>query len=605
MEDSQYQQVNNSPTGESFDDIDSKSINPIKKPAKKEVSSVSASNEEQLKKASLQANTPKPTKNNSSDNTFVKSDSQITEKLIIYYNKNKMLIDNPYVKVDRKLNHHTIAYVSGFVTADLYDYYVLAANKDTKLEIRFVDNNNANKLLFKGLVSDINCTTEGVMENALYHIEISAISYTYLMDIKSNFTTFQNKDETYKNIVDNIVSKYEKGQCLFLEDSSSKLEKFTIQYQETDWEFIMRMASRFNCALLPDMSADFPRFKFGIKSGTDRGNLEKYNYKVERNIDNFRAAKVNQLVEGINELDFISYCVYFEHEKTVFEIGDKVAFHGIELYVNEIYIEIKDHNMYCLMFLTSENALKRRHYPNSKILGVSIVGQVVERAANMLKLHFVDLEEMPEIEKMWWFNYTTFYSTFYCMPDKNDFVNVYFPSYADEDAYAINSIKQLPLTGYDRSSSIPMVRSSQVNENGRKRNGISTSSDSSSDESSSGNALIDNFDTISNDPDTKFLSTKDGKRIVLRPNSIQIVFTDGTYVVLNDNDGICVHTPKNIELHANNDIDIIAKNSINVVAGTQIHIGSTGGEENGPIVSSQILMEPELITTKSEHIKMN
>lgn len=49
--------------------------------------------------------------------------------------------------------------------------------------------------------------------------------------------------------------------------NSKKLGQFTLQYQETDWKFLKRLASRFQTGLVPDPIAAKPSLTVGLPEG--------------------------------------------------------------------------------------------------------------------------------------------------------------------------------------------------------------------------------------------------------------------------------------------------------------------------------------------------
>ncbi len=56
----------------------------------------------------------------------------------------------------------------------------------------------------------------------------------------------------------------------------AKLESFVLQYEETDWAFLKRLASRFGSVLVPEVTAASPKVFFGVP--------ECKQHKVERDV---------------------------------------------------------------------------------------------------------------------------------------------------------------------------------------------------------------------------------------------------------------------------------------------------------------------------------
>lgn len=489
--------------------------------------------------------------------------SPITEQVVICFNEETMNMTDIYVKIDHGLNRHATAHIQGMLTKETQDIYVKLAEQTTQISIQLIKSNDI-QITFYGLLTNIQTYAEDVGHKSLYFISMQVVSYTQLMDITSQFRVFQDVTMTYKKLIQDVTEPYQ-AQFQMEAGEFDPLKQFTLQYEETDWAFLMRMASRFYTALLPDISSPFPRFKFGLTQFKHRGSLKQYNYTVNKNIMGYREINANTWIDSTEEIDVTTYQVYFENEGKALRMGDTVLYYGKYLYVNEVIYEIRDHNLYTQVSLTRYDALKRAKFLNHRIQGTSIIGQVVKRTNNQLKLFFPKFETLLlPVEKMNDFEYATVYSAFYCMPEVSDFANLYFPTNEEMDAFVNNSIKQSPRGGYDRRNKMPMLYNAQ-NPPPFALSEAELADDFVKD--------VNPFDEISDDPNTKMLITKDGNRIVIRPNSIQIVFQDEkTYLVLKNGKGIKLHTPNDIVFQAEMDIIVNAKNNILITAKDELSL---------------------------------
>ena len=89
---------------------------------------------------------------------------------------------------------------------------------------------------------------------------------------KSN-RVFQKKVQTYMGIASTVTADTEHSACI-LPGSDMRTGGTLIQYQETDWRFLKRMASQLGLPLVPDTSYYYPRFYLGLPEG-EKGNWEK------------------------------------------------------------------------------------------------------------------------------------------------------------------------------------------------------------------------------------------------------------------------------------------------------------------------------------------
>ena len=121
----------------------------------------------------------------------------------------------------------------------------------------------------------------------------------------------------YTQLIDEVIKDYS-GDYIDVVAKGSTTDKFIIQYDESDWEFLKRMASHFNAGLVPDTYSDKPKFWFGTPEGAGKGELEKYHYSVSKKIGEYRRASENHN-ENIDEKDFIYYKIETED---LLNIGD-------------------------------------------------------------------------------------------------------------------------------------------------------------------------------------------------------------------------------------------------------------------------------------------
>ena len=113
-----------------------------------------------------------------------------------------------------------------------------------------------------------------IKEEGRYRIaDVQAVSGTILLDQKKCNRVFQKKAQTYMGIANTVTADTEHSACI-LPGSDMQTGGTLIQYQETDWNFLKRMASQLGLPLVPDISYYYPRFYLGLPEGGKR-NWEK------------------------------------------------------------------------------------------------------------------------------------------------------------------------------------------------------------------------------------------------------------------------------------------------------------------------------------------
>lgn len=425
------------------------------------------------------------------------------------------------LSIHKKINDHARVNFTALVPEGEKDKYVQQTKSQTAIEIKYVDSAEST-CLFKGMITHI----EVRATRDVYCVYVEAVSYTYNLDVKLKKRSFQNKDMTYKKLIDEVMEGYS-GDYKDTASEGKNTGKFIIQYDETDWTFLKRMASHFNTGLVADVSSDKPKFWFGIPEGSGKGKLEEFNYSVSKKIDDFRVSSENY-IDGIDEKDFIYYKVVTDK---LINIGDTISFENKSLFVSESVAYISEGVLLHEYTLTPKKGMSQNLILNENVLGASVEGKVLEIKEDKLRLHLDEIDEDQKKDEAFWFPYSTYYTTegqtgWYCMPELDDYVKLYFPSNKEEEGVVINSI--------------------------RKR--------------TKGGDFI-------KDPEVKFFRTKFGKEIMFNEKEIMITGKDEEVLIrLVGEEGIEIYSKKDIKIKADKGISIESGKTIQISAGSKINL---------------------------------
>lgn len=313
-----------------------------------------------------------------------------------------------------------------------------------------------------------------------------------------------------------------------------------MQYLETDWEFLKRMASRFHTGLVPDTVHPTAKFYFGVpfQAGGIK-EMKAINYRVKKAIGNFLVSSKNHL-DGITDSDYM----YYEVESIQpFKIGNEVTFQSKKLYVYKIFSTLKDGLLKHIYTLTPQNGFSVHTTYNQAIIGASIQGKVIDVAGDKIRI-YVDFDEGQEKDTAYWFPYSTIYASedntgWYFMPELSDNVRIYFPSNRENEGIAVSSVSKAP-----PQSGAMLAASNPASQGGQS--GATPPEDNRQDPGRMA------------DPDVKTLRTKHGKQILLAPDRI-VISGGGLMITLMDDNGISIISDKNINIQATEKVVINAK----------------------------------------------
>lgn len=407
------------------------------------------------------------------------------------------------VRIVQRLNEHGRLSLTGILKESMKDDYIKKNLANEQIILSAMGEQS--KTLFQGMVKEVSTEAKG----GVYFIRISALSNSCEMDQKKESHSFQDKKITYEAVMKDIIKKYSGGDLMDLATKGKALGQLIIQYEETDWEFLKRLASHFHAGILPSLTQDGPKITIGIPKGTQGGKEACVSYEIVKHLED-HLKLVKNGANGLNEADSMKYRLETD---TDYYIGEQINCRNTVLYVNSKEAFLSGGILKFRYFLSSKAGFHKATIYNPSITGVSIKGKVLDIIKDKLKVH-LEIDSSQNRSKAWKFSYATPYSAeghsgFYCMPERGDTVLIYFPTHKESDGFGMNSI--------------------------RKKNKDS-----------------DDFD----DPDVKIFRTKNGKEIRFSPEEILITCSNGIDEVTGEDQNIY------IKLHQDNGIEIISSGPI-------------------------------------------
>lgn len=412
--------------------------------------------------------------------------------------------------VHKEVNKHIVMFLKGYILKE--DAEILQRRQMFHQEI-VVDLQEAGKkteTLFCGIIMDLGLCTDG----DLYEVEVTSLSYSCLLDEKERFRTFQREGQIYSEIAKEVAAGG--GAAIICNCGDTLVGPLEIQYRETDWEFLKRMASKEHSILISDCRLHKPAIYFGMKVGKRKEVIVR-SKKVSDRMEDGRICREYEL----NAYGFV-------------EIGDKLLFNDTEMQVYGVEIRLENQELISIVRLRKQQDHIKNPYYNFRIPGVSLYGTVKEVINEKLQI-VLDGDEGKQTGQRW-FDFATVYSSpegsgWYCMPEIGDSIYLYSPNERPEDAYVLNAVHL---------------------EGAKDRK----------------------------DPEHKYLKTKRDQEIRFSPGRIIITNNKGMKIVLDDEKGIEIKSDKDILLEAEEGISInsgqnilakgndavILKQSINMIA---------------------------------------
>lgn len=409
-------------------------------------------------------------------------------------------------EIRKAVDEHGFALLQGYIPFEKEEEYLMAACKQTEVAIRAVGEEGEGRQIYCGILEDMKI----IHENALCLMEIRVVPYTYLMDLNPARRSFQVPKMTYQEVLDCIMTKYQGGFALMNAGAGVMIGEPVVQYQETDWEFVRRLASHFHTVITPSHTTSGVKLYFGLAQREGAAKLFPSGCRIEKRIDEYLYKEQNQ-VKGLTGDDSL---VYIVEDRELFEVGEQAEVNGRQLYVACVESRLDGHQLQNIYHLKTKGGFSVPRQYNERIIGASLDGRVTAVREDVVR---VSLRTDAGKGAGKWFPFSTVYSSpdgsgWYCMPEPGDEIRLYFPTEREKHGYVISAV-HLPVSEQDRGG-------------------------------------------YRCDPSCKTIRTSSGKTVELTGNSIRLDAGNGICIVLDDASGISIDSSKDISIKSDSVIDI-------------------------------------------------
>lgn len=430
----------------------------------------------------------------------------------------------------QEVNAHARAEIRGMIPYDRRGAYADAGRKLLWIQVVAVSQKKE-ETLFYGVADHLKLQVEG----GVCMTTISLTSGTRLMDLEEHIRSFQSEEFTYKELLDVCCEAYEDGDKIMMTGKGRHIPHFIMQYKETDWAFIKRLASMEHTVVFADCSTKGVRFHFGIPD-RKAGDEEIQDHQIQYDIEGYWDQKENG--SKLRPEDTMSY---IWKSREIHRIGEAKDMDGSTFVIWKIETTLKGNELYHTCYMKPRAGLQVPVQQDFHLAGVSLSATVKSVVNDRVQI-LIDSDEYKDKNRSCWFAFSTIYSSgdgtgWYCMPEVGDIVRLYFPTIKERDAYVISAYHE------------------------------------------EGTALRTR-------PERKSWRNKEGKEIQLSPGYILMTNNDGTYIELSDEEGIQMATDGSISIYANGSLNLSAGAAIELSAPQEIILkqGNTRMDLGGDIV---------------------
>lgn len=293
-------------------------------------------------------------------------------------------------------NTHAYAWIEGIVSDEEGEECFLQSMAGTRITVR-VDN----RILFAGMLKEAQMKQEGMG----YHVSLTGVSFTELLDYQKKCRTFQDTSMSYQEVMEQILADVPDAKLHFhVGDEAIGMPLY--QMEETDWAFIRRLAGRLNTGIVTSAHLAMPNIHIGILKG---GKHETNSETVSKRIWYDKKSK--------------SRCMYVRTGDN-WEIGDKIDWENREFTVIGKECRLERGLLLFYYTLMEKALLKADTYENSYMTGLLLSATVLDVQEEQIKVKF-DVDKEQSLESAYWYPWEPDMGNLtYCMPEKGERVYV-------------------------------------------------------------------------------------------------------------------------------------------------------------------------------------
>ncbi|MBD5530668.1 MAG: hypothetical protein HDQ98_00485 [Lachnospiraceae bacterium] len=440
------------------------------------------------------------------------------------------------LRMSRGINVHAVAEITMLIKDENREQYLGILSKETWVKIMGISEQaeggeSVYTVLFHGQVTDFSLIQGG--NGTVLSLEL--MSGTSRMDLKTHFRVFQNKDTESGLIHRQLTESYPEGKASGTEGMDDKTGGVLIQYRETDWEFLRRLAGRSGHYLVADALKKGVRYEIGLPAGVKR-EVESDRLRIALDLNEY----MEKFQNGMPSLQSSDMLELKLEEREIYQLGDNISYQGKDYFIYKIMTEYKDAECIHEYSLRTKAALKVLPVLHNDVTGSSFDATITNVKNDRVQVEIAQ-DEWKAVDGQKWFLYSTVYSSpdgtgWYCMPEIGDSVRLYVPD-KEENCFISSAVHK--------------------ESDGSRQN-----------------------------PDHKSFKTKYGKELLFTPDSIRMTNNQGMMVEMDDSKGITITSDRNITIQAQDNLTIASENASLLLAASdslQVKQGGTSIKLSGDI----------------------
>lgn len=293
--------------------------------------------------------------------------------------------------------------------------------------------------LFYGTVAGTNL--ERLTDYSLLTIDLETVGGK--LDAQKESRSFQSTTKTYSQILNSLDTVQRSSGSVQIMATDKPIGALIMQYTETDWEFIIRMAAQLGALAFENIIAKTPQVYVGLPPSSQVKTMQATQYDYRRSEAAFQSLTSNTPSAAASLREDFATEVVRSYDYAY--LGDTVVLNGKSLRVKAVNARLVDGILECTYYFALKSGFAAPVITNKMAAGRMLTGIVQNVEADRVQVFLNTIDASYDSGGDWWFPYSTAYSSqdgsgWYSMPAIGDQVRVFFPSDNEGEAFAASSV---------------------------------------------------------------------------------------------------------------------------------------------------------------------
>lgn len=303
-------------------------------------------------------------------------------------------------------------------------------NSDTMFHI---EQRESHENLFTGYVDEVSIEER---QKDYFILSLIVKAGSVLLDKKVHYRSYQEVSAMHADIIHKVAEEIPQVFVKSFVEEDRVIEKPLIQYGETNWEFIKRVASKRTEPVFVDEAEVEPKVYVGHLAG---GSSDEF---AGRCIGEGMSDRYYQMGDFSMGYGKSAYYYYKASSEKSYRVGQQVNFQNGKFYIFAKEAKLVQEEIQYTYKLVRDSYLRVPVSYNIQFAGATILGKIEETSGETMKLK-LQLKDEKDSSVLYAYDWKPEVGNLmYCMPQKGTTVSLYFPSNNEQEAYAINCIRK-------------------------------------------------------------------------------------------------------------------------------------------------------------------